>query len=487
MPQKIENTNQSENAGIQSQNPTTTGSFLSPPPFQLKSSSSPPDHPQGKKTPNPNGLPSQLQTGIEQLSGMDMSDVSVTRNSSKPAQMQAHAFAQGNQIHLGPGQEKHLPHEAWHVAQQKQGRVSANTSVNNTPVNDETSLENEADKMGEKALQMKTSEPGELASWNPVSQPSTQLKSVVVQRAAIETSGGEWDTSTYRLESGRGGRRGAKIDLEFNPNSQVDSTKVGLIQTARAINNGSVTYIGEPTREAHGIDSSEAIEIDSNTNETDEGTHIDQASHNRNPLYAVEGASSTDTTLTDTDADSRWGQHGWRYNDDTGTEQKQEAKLSDTPTQGNVATNSKNIFEVTALALSGAQEGTYYGSIRWGWETDSSGNHTKLPLSIVSQGVPSSSFIKASENWNEGQTSANVNTLDIPIVDVMIASRTIFQKLPDDFVGPPLPIAQGTRVQILSDGGEDGDSRIKIVDGRFTGHEVSISASDRSTLNDERD
>ncbi|MEM7041075.1 MAG: DUF4157 domain-containing protein [Bacteroidota bacterium] len=36
---------------------------------------------------------------------------------------QAHAYDQGTDIHIGPGQEKHLPHEAWHVVQQKQGRV----------------------------------------------------------------------------------------------------------------------------------------------------------------------------------------------------------------------------------------------------------------------------------------------------------------------------------------------------------------------------
>ncbi len=52
-----------------------------------------------------------------------MKDVKVNYNSPKPAQLQAHAYAQGTDIHVSPGQEKHLPHEAWHVVQQKQGRV----------------------------------------------------------------------------------------------------------------------------------------------------------------------------------------------------------------------------------------------------------------------------------------------------------------------------------------------------------------------------
>ena len=72
---------------------------------------------------NNTGLPDNLKSGIEKLSGIPMDDVKVHRNSDKPAQLNAHAYAQGNEIHLGSGQEKHLPHEAWHVVQQKQGRV----------------------------------------------------------------------------------------------------------------------------------------------------------------------------------------------------------------------------------------------------------------------------------------------------------------------------------------------------------------------------
>lgn len=74
---------------------------------------------------NKTGLPDQLKTGIENLSGYSMNDVKVHYNSSKPAQLNALAYADGNNIHIAPGQEKHLPHEGWHVVQQKQGRVQA--------------------------------------------------------------------------------------------------------------------------------------------------------------------------------------------------------------------------------------------------------------------------------------------------------------------------------------------------------------------------
>ncbi len=107
-----------------------------------------------QKKGNDTGLPDNLKSSIESLSGYSMDDVKVHYNSEKPAQLQAHAYAQGNQIHLGPSQEKQLPHEAWHVVQQKQGRVQLTTqSEGAIPINEDPALENEADVMGVKASQ----------------------------------------------------------------------------------------------------------------------------------------------------------------------------------------------------------------------------------------------------------------------------------------------------------------------------------------------
>lgn len=104
-------------------------------------------------TKNKTGLPDHLKQSIESLSGYSMDDVNVHFNSGKPAQLQAHAYAQGNNIHIAPGKESHLPHEAWHVVQQKQGRVKPTVSEGNVKVNNDTGLEHEADTMGSKAAQ----------------------------------------------------------------------------------------------------------------------------------------------------------------------------------------------------------------------------------------------------------------------------------------------------------------------------------------------
>ena len=106
--------------------------------------------------PNNTGMPDNLKSGIESLSGFSMDNVRVHYNSSKPATVQALAYTQGTDIHVAPGQEKCLPHEAWHVAQQMAGRVSPTTNINGMPVNDNAALEHEADVMGEKAVQCKS-------------------------------------------------------------------------------------------------------------------------------------------------------------------------------------------------------------------------------------------------------------------------------------------------------------------------------------------
>ena len=130
---------------------------------------------------NTTGLPDKVKTNTEKLSGgTSLSDVKVHYNSDKPAQLHAHAYAQGTDIHVAPGQEKHVPHEAWHVVQQKQGRVKATTQMKGKiPINDDAGLEKEADEMGAKAVQMASMEE-EL----PVQQKAISNHGSVVQLGA---------------------------------------------------------------------------------------------------------------------------------------------------------------------------------------------------------------------------------------------------------------------------------------------------------------
>lgn len=138
------------------------------------------------------GLPGALRTNMEALSGVALDDVRVHRNSSKPTQLQALAYAQGRDIHLAPGQEQHLPHEAWHVVQQKQGRVGATQAAKGVSINDDPALEREADLMGERAAANSHAVAG--ASREQRSSPSgagsaMQLKGNNLLTVAAMTSG----------------------------------------------------------------------------------------------------------------------------------------------------------------------------------------------------------------------------------------------------------------------------------------------------------
>lgn len=106
---------------------------------------------QRTSSPSDPGLPDQLAAGIEALSGIAMDHVRVHYSSGKPKQLNAHAYAQGDQVHLAPGQEEHLAHEAWHVVQQAQGRVQPTTQVKGAAVDADIDLEAEANLMGVKA------------------------------------------------------------------------------------------------------------------------------------------------------------------------------------------------------------------------------------------------------------------------------------------------------------------------------------------------
>ncbi len=118
--------------------------LASDPPAQLQSHDAP---------ENRTGMPDTLKSGLEQLSGAELSGVRVHYNSPDPAKLQAAAYTRGHDIHVGPGQERHLPHEGWHVVQQMQGRVKPTMHTGGVAINDDPALEREADVMGRQAAQ----------------------------------------------------------------------------------------------------------------------------------------------------------------------------------------------------------------------------------------------------------------------------------------------------------------------------------------------
>ena len=126
---------------------------------------------------------------------------------------------------------------------------------------------------------------------------------------------------------------------------------------------------------------------------------------------------------------------------------------------------------MAALATKGAQAGTYYGSVRWGWRTDSAGNLTKIDLQKVSDGVPSSTFIKAAGIWDKGVSSTGAANVKLGAPGIMVTKGSV-TLTPKAVVMLPIVLPVGTRLQIVSGFYPPflpGSGTVKVVDGPHTG------------------
>ena len=199
-----------------------------------------------RRKPNNTGVPDKLKLGVENLSGFSLDRVRVHYNSLMPTRVEADAFTQGTEIHLAPGQQKHLAHELWHVVQQMQGRVRATRQYKGrVAINDDTRLESEADVMGYKAQQSlhQAYSPGLLQDatlHEPVIQRqlSTRRLNVVGEyhpesdeRRELEerycqqiTRGGYWRENEFRLRRGTSG-------LAADPGLLIVKQRLAFMQT----------------------------------------------------------------------------------------------------------------------------------------------------------------------------------------------------------------------------------------------------------------
>ncbi|MDB5721287.1 MAG: hypothetical protein JWP15_1905 [Alphaproteobacteria bacterium] len=359
----------------------------------------------------PGGLPERLQSVMEAMSGFSLADVLVHRNSAEPARLGAYAFTRGSQIHLGPGQDRHLPHEAWHVVQQKQGRVQPGPSMRGgIPLNDDAGLEREADSMGQRSAELPDASTHALRSGP---RRSAAMSAGIVQRAAVKTLGGEFTAAPYDAwTQGPGtdphGAFGGNIKIYFAPSAMVKagSKMIGLVQTVKTLKTAAVddaqptvssTPANSPAKAAYKLTAGDVGRgIDKFDRSGDDVT-------NTNPFYASENSKvdqqpTYSTALHDTGGNVGLGHH-W-----TSGLPNVPASLFDKPQAALdfAGQKWKQSFEVTALVGDGRLKDTYLGSIAWGLEKPAEGQAVKNPadIELVSPGIPSPAFMAAATSWN---------------------------------------------------------------------------------------
>lgn len=213
---------------------------------------------QREEAPRPNntGMPDNLKSGIESLSGFSMDDVRVHYNSSKPATVQALAYTQGTDIHVAPGQEKHLPHEAWHVAQQMAGRVSPTTNINGMPVNDNAGLEHEADVMGEKAITQRK-EPRELQKGNIVHKTYQKVTNITYSPQTIYYTSDSPQTTEDETSFSPQTRVGTRRNRSSSTPDKVHPNKKQCLALGSEVIGGKAHAILDPTNPIKGTEAGE--------------------------------------------------------------------------------------------------------------------------------------------------------------------------------------------------------------------------------------
>lgn len=424
------------------------------------------------------GRPIETETRalMESRFGHDFGRVKVhtdARAAESARSLGASAYTVGSDVVFGAGRyspgtpkgRRLLAHELAHVVQQRHAGAGTPETLNDPS--------DTAEKGADEAARVYGAADSDTESSTRLRDRlrTSSLSRPAIQRA-VATWGGEYETDKYDLTKDAG-MNGVDIELRFKPNKYVDAKKIGMVQTGKSSEKGKAFAIGsgkdKKTLEGRMVP----------TGETGEGTMIDRLPAYGNPLYATEKPSAGDK-LADTPTKAFWGQHGWRYVDNAGKEKKQDALLKDTPQLLSTRKESGQVFETTALAVAGSQEGTFYGSVQWGWEKDAAGKVKKLPLTLVANDVPSSVFARASEMWNKAKTSEGKETIDLPIVTGKYTNADAVQLVGDPAKAKTSVVGtldKNTRLEVTSKGATEAFNKgaatrwwkVTVVDGTHIG------------------
>jgi hypothetical protein len=342
----------------------------------------------------------------------------------------ARAATHGNDIAFresNPSEEL-VAHELAHVVQQRKGGGVQCKAV-------------DVSREGDAAEQRADAAAAAVVRGEPV--PDVGTASGGIHRA-VETNGGTWDTAAYNPidapTGALGDILGCHIKLDFKANDLVESTKIGLIQSVKAMKSSAAG--GARDTVATGVGDPEEGQLIMTAGQKDPGREIDRAVHpgaralpNTSPVYGVHNSpGSMATQLTDgtpTTGTSQWGSHekiklGFLEM----FKPPVPARIDDTPRRQIefAGQTYHHTFESTAIALEGPiPANTYLGSVSWGWSNDATGKVTVDPLTVVQAGPPSSEFMGAAARWNaatftETGTANTHASVDIPTTTVTSGS-----------------------------------------------------------------
>jgi hypothetical protein len=241
----------------------------------------------------------------------------------------------------------------------------------------------------------------------------------ILRRTTVDSWAGTFDNdleySPQGKNDGKGnGSYGASIQIQFTPKSIVQADKVALVQTASSSWNDINFFIGT-------AEESRATEARS----TAGGTHVDQINpSSRTPLVGMKNPPATSNDL----AASIPGNNKARFGIPSATsEAARKAWLFDPAGMPSVPDGvaASQSLETAALAVSGRQQGVYYGAVSWGWEKAAGAKVATLkPFRPMSKDAPSAEFGEASKLWNASTTDKSEQRLPLPIASGQFVALT---------------------------------------------------------------
>ena len=305
------------------------------------------------------------------------------------------AFAEGRYQPWTAAGRRLLAHELAHVAQQRNASVPGTHLEVGKPSD---AAEHAADAAAQHALGHATTRTVDAID-----------SSATVRRETAESWAGKFDNDKQygvkNVNDGKGqGLYGSPIKIRFTPKPIVHADKVALVQTAVSTWNDQPWFIGQE----------EADRTAMEARSTSAGTHIDQPSRSSTtPLAGMKNPpSGGDLAASVPGTNSKFGIPSAK------DEESRQAWLSDPAELGPIPDDvaASQSLETAALAVSGPQQGVYYGSVRWGWDKAAGAKTaTAKKFQSASKDAPSADFGSASELWNASKTDQNEARIALPI------------------------------------------------------------------------
>lgn len=333
----------------------------------------------------------------------------------------AKAFTVGHDVSFGERPTLFTAaHEAAHAIQQRSGvALPGNTG---TPGDRH---ERHADEVASRVVAGRSSEGLLDAYASRAGSPRAGL-----QLLPQSTHYGRFIDTTYKkLDNGLG----VEMLLHFEPNDKANATKIGLVQSIKSSVAGT-PIITDPSQESRLVGSGAGA-----------GYRIDRVTPQNNPIYGspalAPGEDLDKTAPTNAPAgktptkDNASYELGHRF-DLAGASKEKNAWLHDKPERP-ARNDTELIFETTALAIEGVHKGTYYGSVKWGFQRNSAGVLAEVPFVGVSQGVPSQNFLAPAAAFNAAKTRGTLIARHDP---------TQVYKVTASGFDPDFTIAKGTTV-----------------------------------------